>query len=624
VSDRIDLEIVTPVINYLYDRPGERFAGPQARTYASFLASGPRKQLWAYQSCMSHGCGGTGAYFTGWPSYMIDASAVRNRAMQWLLFQYGATGELYYETTMAYSHDPWSSQWDFSGNGDGTLFYPGTPARIGGTTHVPVASIRLELIREGLEDYEYLKLLSDLGDRDMALREAQALFPTAYQTEVDPAALHAARERIARRIVELRGGAPALSHGAPFLAGPTVDGNLADFPGPALAISGASVGSAAGADVRIGYDDDGLFASFAVRDGAVFVNQGGRDGEVWNGDSVELMVEVGNAKSATLGPTHHHLLVNVNGDLTDERGAAGSWDRSWTSGATAAVLRTGAGYSVELRVPWSSLGVQPCAGLALGLDVAVNDVAAAGQSPRPFDWARLARFAQPSRWGTLFLTATLAGDTYPVQRAPGPVVVDGDLSEFARAPAVSLDASAAAAGSDDRVTARLLYDATNLYAAFRVVDGTLRFDEGGRDGEVWNGDGVELFLDLRRDRTAAPDADDRHLLVNVNGDLTDERGNGSGWDRSWTSDAVVALSGLPGSYAVEMAIPWTRLGVAAPAAGTLVGLDLASNDSDVAGVLRQFDWARLARFAVPASWKRARFDARVPACTGASTPAPPF
>ena len=65
-----------------------------------------------YQSCMSHGCGGTvnmgspsesDRYFTGWPSYMIDASAVRNRAMEWISFLEGATGELYWESAFAFA-----------------------------------------------------------------------------------------------------------------------------------------------------------------------------------------------------------------------------------------------------------------------------------------------------------------------------------------------------------------------------------------------------------------------------------------------------------------------------------------------------------------------------------------
>jgi Carbohydrate family 9 binding domain-like/Domain of unknown function (DUF4091) len=616
-----DLEIVSPVINQLYDRPGMRYAGPQSSRYASFVAARPTRELWAYQSCMSHGCGGPSSYYTGWPSYAIDASPVRNRAMQWLLFLYGVTGELYFETTMAYGHDPWVNQWDFHGNGDGTLFYPGTPARIGGTTHVPIASMRLKLIREGMEDYEYLKLLSDLGDRAMAEREATALFPTAYQTDADPGALLAARERIARRIVELRGGTPPLSHAAPYVPGLDPGAGAAAFGASPIVLSGAAVGSDGTADVRLAYDDDHLYVSWAVRDAALVVNQGGRDGELWNGDSVELFLDVANDKAAALDPNHFHFLVNVNGDLTDERGSAGSWDRSFTSGAAPSVARTSTGYEVGLRVPWSALGVSPCAGLQLGLDVAANDVDQPGASPRQFDWARLQRFAQPSRWGVLTLSGVVAGDRYLVQRATGPVTIDGDLSEFGRASSISLDLAAAAAGSDDRTSARLLHDAANLYVAFRVYDGALRVVQGGRDGEIWNGDGVELLLDTRSTRTAAPDGDDRHLLVNALGDLTDEQGLSGGWARGWTSNAVVAVTRAPGSYSVEMSIPWSTLGIV-PSDGSEMGMDLANNDIDVDGVLRQFDWARLTRFHQPALWKRARLDARAPACTGSSAPAP--
>jgi hypothetical protein len=205
------IDILSPVVNFIDDKPGSPIAGSQRHRYDAFLArpEPPPNELWMYQSCMSHGCGGSWPQYTGWPSYMIDASAVRNRAMQWLLFRYGATGELYWETAFAFTGDAWTSQWDFSGNGDGTLFYPGTPGEIGGTSHIPVASIRLKMIREGMEDYEYLKLVSDLGDPAFAVAEAAQLFPHPYSTgEVSATRLLAARESLARRILELTGSGP--------------------------------------------------------------------------------------------------------------------------------------------------------------------------------------------------------------------------------------------------------------------------------------------------------------------------------------------------------------------------------------------------------------------------------
>jgi hypothetical protein len=207
------IDLMVPVINWTDDKPGSAVAGDQRPRYDAFR-SGKNKEVWLYQSCMSHGCGGTvnigspsesDRYFTGWPSYVVDASAVRNRAMEWLSFLERADGELYWETTAGYSHSPWANLWDFSGNGDGTLFYPGTPKRIGGQTDIPVASIRLKMIRGGMQDYEYLKLLADAGDRAGAEQIARDLFPNAYSTDVDPAKLESARAQLASRILQRQG-----------------------------------------------------------------------------------------------------------------------------------------------------------------------------------------------------------------------------------------------------------------------------------------------------------------------------------------------------------------------------------------------------------------------------------
>ncbi len=198
------IDVLVPVINFMDDKQGQ-YATDQRGKYDTFLAPGWPKELWMYQSCMSHGCGGADSWATGWPSYMIDANPVRNRAMQWMLYRYGATGELYWDTgwAMAQQHnDAWRNQWYFSGNGDGTLFYPGTKAKIGGTHDIPIASIRLKMIREGMEDYEYLKILDDCVPGD-GMAAATALFPTAYSAgdAGKTAGLVAARAAIADEIV---------------------------------------------------------------------------------------------------------------------------------------------------------------------------------------------------------------------------------------------------------------------------------------------------------------------------------------------------------------------------------------------------------------------------------------
>ena len=173
---------------------------------------------WWYQSCMSHGCeptGGAGfaddgrgameaAEFRGWPSYMIDAPATAARAMGALAFANGIRGELYFDTVYAYDvADPWTSQWAFAGNGDGTLFYPGTPDRIGGKHDVPVESLRLVQVGLSIADYGYLALCEQLGDPSLARAEARALAPSLRSFSRDPRAYDQMREHLASRIEAL-------------------------------------------------------------------------------------------------------------------------------------------------------------------------------------------------------------------------------------------------------------------------------------------------------------------------------------------------------------------------------------------------------------------------------------
>ncbi len=267
------IDILTPVVNYLDGKSAgdmggwdDQYSGLQISKYDSFLASssasGPRKELWMYQSCMSHGCGGTSDYFSGWPSYMIDTASIRSRAMEWLSFAWGVTGELYWETTWAYGNgDPWADQWQFSGNGDGNILYPGTPDKIGGQTHIPVASLRLKMLREGMEDFEYLKLLSDAGDPALAHQLATTLFPNAW-TEPSIADLLAARDRIANRIVELTGGSKSGSSSTSSSGSGSGSSSTGDIGSPQTAAAGTGCSAGAAADVLAGL---GLLAALALR-----------------------------------------------------------------------------------------------------------------------------------------------------------------------------------------------------------------------------------------------------------------------------------------------------------------------------------------------------------------------
>jgi hypothetical protein len=141
---------------------------------------------------------------------MIDIPAPANRVMQWVAWKFRIEGELYFSMNEAYGpdKDPWTSVFLFGGNGDGTLFYPGRPDRIGGRTDIPIESIRLKLIREGMEDYEYLALLAKLGGSGAADEFADRIVKKPYQWESQPETFLKVRQELGMALDRLATSRP--------------------------------------------------------------------------------------------------------------------------------------------------------------------------------------------------------------------------------------------------------------------------------------------------------------------------------------------------------------------------------------------------------------------------------
>ena len=192
------------------------------------------KTLWMYQACPSIGCGGHGCgpkpakdpvsgihseCLEGWPAFfVIDHPAVSARIMQWADFANGVTGELYWGVLGQYGSvktapnlgpaQLWETQWLNGANGDGNLFYPGTPELIGGRTHIPVESIRLKLLRDGVEDYELLRLAERLLGRAKVLALMEPTFRNLGAWTREPLVMLATRRAIGEAIANASPGRP--------------------------------------------------------------------------------------------------------------------------------------------------------------------------------------------------------------------------------------------------------------------------------------------------------------------------------------------------------------------------------------------------------------------------------
>ena len=145
-----------------------------------------------------------------YPNNFIDHPAIHHRIRFWMMEKYQVDGSLYWSTTYWRNKNPWQDPMSYRpkkdgtwGNGDGYLVYP--PVREPSKTPVlagPVNTIRLALLREGLEDREYFWVLRNrLGNKDhAALRLPDGLVRNLTDFESDPQKLYAARRTLARAI----------------------------------------------------------------------------------------------------------------------------------------------------------------------------------------------------------------------------------------------------------------------------------------------------------------------------------------------------------------------------------------------------------------------------------------
>ncbi|MDQ2775137.1 MAG: DUF4091 domain-containing protein [Acidobacteriota bacterium] len=153
------------------------------------------------------------------PNYFIDAPAMDPVMVPWITWRYGMQGILYWDVKFwSMTPDPWVSPVTYPEgyfcsdqhilNGEGSLLYPGSEVeQYTGQRNVngPVSSIRFELLREGIQDYERLWMLKNLGDGKFADEAVKTMVIDVSAFSRNPADLFELRAKIAQRIQQLTG-----------------------------------------------------------------------------------------------------------------------------------------------------------------------------------------------------------------------------------------------------------------------------------------------------------------------------------------------------------------------------------------------------------------------------------
>jgi hypothetical protein len=306
----------------------------------------------------------------------------------------------------------------------------------------------------------------------------------------------------------------------------------------------------------------------------------------WDDDAVEIFIDPKN------GHPIFQAIINPPKSFTDHTA------RLWTNSSYtkdgiqfASAFPTGikiiSSYQVEVAIPWSKLGITPASGYQFALDIAVDDDDNGGTRDGQIAWKGTANdFNSSANYGKVRLNAADYGVPY-VNSNTGSPVIDGEVQHdaaYTNSPVATVTKQVINV-SDNQTDVRMTWDGSYLYVGVVVWDNHAYTNTlYGDSPEIWNDDAVEIFIDPSNSKLPYFDPSlHRQILVKFTpvgtSPTVNVRGNAVG------ILAATKLFNSPiylGGYSVEVAIPWTNLGIT-PSAGTYLGFDVQNDDDDNGG-----------------------------------------
>ncbi|WP_438446362.1 sugar-binding protein [Gorillibacterium sp. sgz5001074] len=178
----------------------------------------------------------------------------------------------------------------------------------------------------------------------------------------------------------------------------TVDGKLDEAEWTMAKQVGKTISGTANNSAEFGvlWDDQYLYVGAKVTDAELFNNSN----EPYLDDSVEVYLDGNHNQGSVYDSFDRQFIKGWNdSDLFESRGLKSGVLHAWSA--------IPGGYSIELAIPWVSLGLTPAEGMLIGFDVAVNDEDTGNGRDSQIMWAGTGdNWSNTSSFGELLLSGS--------------------------------------------------------------------------------------------------------------------------------------------------------------------------------------------------------------------------
>ena len=194
-----------------------------------------------------------------------------------------------------------------------------------------------------------------------------------------------------------------------------------------------------------------------------------------------------------------------------------------------------------------------------------------------------------------FLSEVSATKTVHAGLATAPITINGQLEGWPGRPPERISANRITSGRETKGfegAFKVAWDTRNLYVLVNVSDATPMCNDK-EPASYWNGDCVELFIGTEKvEEGGALRFSDRHILISA---AAANRTYVIHASSQPTLETAVVRSVDNSGYTVEVAVPWTLLGIT-PNENSVVLFDLAIDNGDTSkGRTTQIMWNGSAR-----------------------------